>query len=111
MHQLELFINDVDSDIAKTIIHLRKQIRLCERKIYKLEKQIIKDKQRVSHVLALNPDGTINFKVESVRRKLNKVYSLRKEALFHFYRAFYKYQDDLEILYQYINLYLRPVFS
>ena len=84
MHQLELFVNDVDSVTVKTIIHLRKQIRVCERKIYKLEKRVIQDKLRVSHVLALNPDGTINFKAESVRRKLNKVYSLLKKHYFIF---------------------------
>ena len=107
--QLELFINNVEGEVANAIIDLRKQIRACERKIYKAERGIIKDKQRVNHVIAINPDGTINFTVESVRRKLNKVYSLRKEGLYHLYKAYYFYQEDLEMLYQYINLYLRPV--
>ncbi|MDG2267427.1 MAG: hypothetical protein P8L69_00685 [Alphaproteobacteria bacterium] len=109
MHQCELFINNVESEVAAAIIDLRKQIRACERKIYEAERRVIKDKQRVNHVVAINPDGTINFTVEKVRRKLNKVYSLRKEGLYHLYKAYYFYQDDLEILYQYINLYLRPV--
>ena len=107
--QLELFFNNVEDELANAIIDLRKQIRACERKIYKAERRVIKDKQHVNHVVAINPDGTINFTVEKVRRKLNKVYSLRKEGLYHLYKAYYFYQDDLEILYQYINLYLRPV--
>ena len=107
--QLELFINNVEDELAIAIIRLRKDIRACEKKIYKVEKKIIRGMCQIHYDIALNPDGKVNLRVESVRRKLIKVLSLRKQALHHFYKAYYGYQNDLEILYQYLNLNLRVV--
>ena len=107
--QLELFVNNVEDELSIAILRLRKDVRVCEKNIYKIEKKIIRGKWQISYDVALNPNGTVNFRVESVRRKLIKILSLRKEALHHYYKAYYAYQDDLEMMYQYLNLKLRVV--
>jgi hypothetical protein len=109
--QLELFVNNVEDELSIAILRLRKDVRACEKNIYKIEKKIIRGMCQIHYDIALNPDGTVNLRVESVRRKLIKVLSLRKEALHHYYKAYYAYQNDLEILHQYLNLNLRVVFD
>ena len=52
MLQLQLFINNVEDELAAAIIRLRKDIRACEKNIYKTEKEIIICKQHVCHVVA-----------------------------------------------------------
>ena len=107
--QLELFKNNIEEDLVNAIIYLRKEIRSCEKRIYKIEKTNIITKQRVSYDVALNPDGTINFTVESVRRKYIKIDELEKKAIYHTYKACYAYRADLENVYEHINLNMRLV--
>tara|TARA_Y100000768_G_scaffold336268_1_gene277842 strand:- start:40 stop:390 length:351 start_codon:yes stop_codon:yes gene_type:complete len=102
--QLELFNEIIDEDVANAVIYTRKKIRECERDIYKIEKKILLNKQRIFYDVAFNNDGTINLTVERVRRKLIKVDKLLEEALHHLHKAYIQYKNDLESLYEFINL-------
>ena len=102
--QLELLNDMIDEEVANAIIYTRKMIIECERDIYKMEKKILLNKQRIFYDVAYNGDGTINLTVEKVRRKLIRVDELLNEALYHLHKAYIEYKNDLKSLYEFINL-------
>lgn len=102
--QLQLFNEIIDQEIANAIIYTRKKIIECERGIYKIEKKILLNKQRIFYDVAFNSDGTINLTAERVRRKLIKVQGLLEESLYHYETAYIECNNDLKSLYEFINL-------